>query len=505
MKDIMRLKYFAGGKWLDSEAAEHFKVHDPSTGEIIALAPACTKKEVEFAVASAQEAFFGWAETPVQRRIQVLYRLRSLIIERMDELAHILCRENGKAWDEARGDIQKVIEPIEFACGAPSLMLGEYMLNSSKGVDTMSYREPLGVFAGIAPFNFPGMIPMGWMMPLCIASGNTFVLKAASAAPMTSMRIAELLCDAGLPDGVVNIVTCGRETVDALIEHQDVKGISFVGSTRIGREIYAKAAKSGKRVQALCEAKNHALVLEDAALEQTARAIVNSAFGCAGERCMALPVAVAVEPIADELISLIIKYAKELRIGPAYDPETDLGPVISAERKQSILSWIEKGIAEGAVLVLDGRGAAVEGYENGYFIGPTIFDHVAPEMAIGREEIFGPVLLIKRVSGFEEGLSLMNLSPYANGSVIFTQSGYYGREFARRTHAGMVGVNVGIPVPTAIFPFSGHKSSFFGDLHVLGKDGIKFFTETKCVTSRWIKPGEKSAKVDTWEGTTQRV
>lgn len=500
MENIRKLQYFVGGKWLTSETSRYMDVYNPSTGEIIARTPGCTAAEVESAVAAAKAAFPLWSSTPVLKRVQILYKLRDLIIARLDELTELLCRENGKSWDEGRGDIMKVIEPIELACGAPTLLMGESLMDASSGVDTTLYREPLGVFVGMAPFNFPGMIPMGWMAPLCIATGNTFVLKAASLTPMTSMRIAELMQEAGLPDGVVNIVTCNRDAVNILLEHPDVKGVSFVGSTSVGRDIYSRAAKNGKRVQALCEAKNHALVLEDAILDQSARGIVNSSFGCAGERCMALPVVVVQESIADKLIALVAQYAGELRIGPAYEKTTDLGPVISAEHKKSVLAWIDKGIAEGAKLVLDGRNVQVPGHEKGFYIGPTILDQVKPGMSVGEIEIFGPVLCFKRVKNFEEGLALMNANPFANGSVIFTQSGYYSREFVRRTDGGMVGVNVGIPVPVGLFPFAGHKLSFFGDLHVLGKDGVKFFTETKCVTTRWFKPGEGAGKVDTWDG-----
>ena len=369
----------------------------------------------------------------------------------------------------------------------------------------MKNSEPsllVGVFAGIVPFNFPGMIPMGWMTPLCIAAGNTIVLKLASMTPMTAMRLAELLQEAGLPDGVVNLVTCSRNEAELLLTHPDIKGVTFVGSTSVGLHIYSTAAAHGKRVQALCEAKNHALVLDDAALERSARGIINSAFGCAGERCMALPVVVAQEGIADKLVSLLVQYAKELKIGPAYDKTSKLGPVVSAEHRASILNWIEKGIEEGAELVLDGRNPVVPGYENGFYVGPTIFDHVEPGMTVGDKEIFGPVLCIKRVKTFEEGLELMNTNPYANGSVIFTQSGYYAREFAKHTDGGMVGVNVGIPVPVGVFPFTGHKLSFFGDLHTLGKDGIRFYTETKAVTTRWFDEEEKKAtSVDTWDGS----
>jgi malonate-semialdehyde dehydrogenase (acetylating)/methylmalonate-semialdehyde dehydrogenase len=499
--EVKKLSYFVGGRWLNSASNRYMDVYNPSTGEIIAQTPACTAEEAASAVAAAKKAFPSWAATPILKRVQVLYKLRDLIIAHLDELTDILCHENGKSWNEGKGDLMKVLEPIEFACGAPSLIMGESLLDTSTDIDTTLYREPLGVFVGMAPFNFPGMIPMGWMAPLCIATGNTFVLKAASMTPMTSMRLAELMQKAELPDGVVNIITCNRDVVNILLDHPDVKGVSFVGSTTVGREVYRRAAASGKRVQALCEAKNHALVLEDAVLDQTARGIVNSAFGCAGERCMALPVVVVQESIADRLISLVTQYAQELKIGPAYEKSTDLGPLISAEHKKSVLAWIEKGLTEGAKIVLDGRTTIVKGYEKGFYIGPTILDHVKSGMAVGDSEIFGPVLCFKRAANFEEGLALMNGNPFANGSVIFTQSGYYSREFVRRTDGGMVGINVGIPVPVGLFPFSGHKLSFFGDLHVLGKDGIKFFTETKCVTTRWFKPGSASGKVDTWDGT----
>jgi malonate-semialdehyde dehydrogenase (acetylating)/methylmalonate-semialdehyde dehydrogenase len=345
------------------------------------------------------------------------------------------------------------------------------------------------------------MIPMGWIMPMCIATGNTLVLKAASMTPMTSMYLLDLLCEAGLPDGVVNLVTCSRQEAEILLKHPDVKGICFVGSTAVGLHIYKTAAEHGKRVQALCEAKNHALVMDDACLERSAKGIINSAFGCAGERCMALPVVVAQDSIADKLVSLLVKYARELKIGPAYDQSSELGPVVTEAHRQSILKWIETGIAEGAEIVLDGRKTTVQGYEKGFYLAPTIFDHVKEEMSIGREEIFGPVLCIKRVKTFEEGVALINKSPFANGAVIFTQSGYYSREFVLRIHGGMVGINVGIPVPICTFPFTGHKNSFFGDLHVLGKDSVRFFTESKTVTTRWFDDEEKKAeKVGTWEG-----
>ncbi|HOG00406.1 MAG: Methylmalonate semialdehyde dehydrogenase (acylating) [Firmicutes bacterium ADurb.Bin248] len=502
MSEIRKLKFFSGGKWLETESGAYMDVYDPSTGEVQARAPRCTRAEVEGAIRAAKEAFLPWAQTPVMKRVQVLYRFRDLVVAHMDELTELCAREHGKVWGEAQGDILKVKEPVELACGVPSLLMGESLMNTSAGYDTVLYREPVGVYAGIVPFNFPGMIPMGWMAPLCVACGNTLVIKAASMTPMTAMRLCELWQEAGLPDGVLNLVTCSRNEAELFLTHPDVAGVSFVGSTSVGLHVYSTAAAHGKRVQALCEAKNHGLVLEDAALSRTAAGIINSAFGCAGERCMALPVVAVQESVADELIQLLVEYAKNLKIGPAYDKTSELGPLVTAEHRASVVRWIDKGVAEGAKLVLDGRNAVVPGYENGFYLGPTIFDHVTEDMSVGRDEIFGPVLCVKRVKDFGEGLEVMNANPFANGSVVYTQSGHYAREFALRTHGGMVGVNVGIPVPVGIFPFSGHKNSFFGDLHALGKDGVRFYTETKCVTTTWFDEQERrKTRVDTWDGS----
>jgi len=502
MSEIKKLKFFANGQWHLSRANKYMDIFDPSTGEVIAQTPCCTNDEVNFAIESAKNAFPEWSQTPAFKRTQVLFNFRDLLIKNMDELTHIVAREHGKVWEEAKGDVLKVKEPIEFACGIPNLMMGESMMNTSTGYDTVLYYEPVGVFAGIAPFNFPGMIPMGWMASLCIATGNTMVIKAASMTPMTAYRMAELWKEAGLPDGVLNVVTCSRNEAEIFLKHPDIRGISFVGSTSVGLHIYSTAAANGKRVQALTEAKNHGLVLEDAALERSARGIINSSFGCAGERCMALPAIVVQENIADKFVALLVKYASELKMGPAYDKSSQLGPLVTDAHRQSVIKWIEKGVAEGARLVLDGRGKSVKGYEKGFYLGATIFDHVTPEMTIGNEEIFGPVLCIKRVKDFDEGLELMNQNRFANGSVIYTQSGYYSREFTRRTHGGMVGINVGIPVPVGTFPFTGHKDSFFGDLHALGKDGVRFYTETKAVTTTWFSEEEKKKnKVDTWDGS----
>lgn len=505
MSSPTRLKYCVNGEWRESRTEKYMPVTDSSTGEVMAEAPCCTEDEVNSAVEAAAAAFPEWSETPVTQRAQLMFRFKAVLEPHIDELALLVSKELGKNLDEARGDVLKAIEVVEVACALPITMQGDALMNVSKGIDTVMYREPIGVFAGIVPFNFPAMIPFGWMIPLCITSGNTFVLKAASQTPQTAMRMLELLQEAGLPKGVVNLVTTSRNEAQLLLRHPDVKGISYVGSSVVGRQIYAIAAANGKRVQVLGEAKNHGLVLEDANLEMAARYVINSGFGCAGMRCMALPVVVVVEAVADEFVSYLVEFARQRRVGCAYDPATELGPVVSAEHKQSIIQWIERGIEEGAKLLLDGRDVVVKGFEGGFFVGPTIFDHVKPGMKVGEEEIFGPVICVKRVKDFEEGLAIMNSNPFANGSCIFTESGHYAREFARRTHAGMVGINVGIPVPISVFPFSGHKASFYGDLHVMGRDGIAFYTESKCVTSRWLGKGVSATKVSTWEGTVARV
>lgn len=505
MSSVRRLKYSINGEWLDSTTEKYMPITNSSTGEVIAEAPCCTVEEVNSSVESAAAAFPDWADTPVSQRTQVMFRFKTRLEEHLDELTLSVSTELGKTLDEARGDVLKAIEVVELACAVPVTIQGRSLMNVSRGFDTVSYRQPLGVFAGIVPFNFPAMIPFGWMIPLCITTGNTFVLKAASQTPLTAIRMLELLYEAGLPEGVVNLVTTSRTEAGLLLEHPSVKGISYVGSSVVGRHIYATAAANRKRVQCLGEAKNHGLVLRDANLEMSAKMLINSTFGCAGMRCMALPVIVVEEEVADEFVSYLLKFAKERKVGCAYDPATELGPVVSAEHKKSVISWIEKGIEEGAKLILDGRDIVVPGFEGGFFIGPTVFDHVKPGMTVGESEIFGPVTCIKRVSDFEEGLALMNENPFGNGSCIFTESGHYAREFAKRTEAGMVGINVGIPVPVSVFPFCGHKESFYGDLHVMGTDGVAFYTETKAVTTRWLGKAKVTGRMSTWEGTIART
>jgi malonate-semialdehyde dehydrogenase (acetylating)/methylmalonate-semialdehyde dehydrogenase len=505
--EVKTLKLSINGEWRESATDKYMPVTNSSTGEVIANAPQATRAEVENAIETAHQAFLSWSEFTIQKRIQVIYRWRGLLEDHMEELAVITSTELGKNLDEARGEIVKIIEACETAMATPMLMKGESLMNVAAGHDTVSYREPLGVFAGIAPFNFPAMIPFGWMVPLCIATGNTIVIKAASLVPMSSMRLLELLYEAGLPKGVVNLVTCGRNEAEIMMTHPLVRGVCFVGSTSVGKHVYSVAAAHGKRVQAQTEAKNHAIVLEDASLERAAAGIINSTFGCAGMRCMALPVIAVQNSIADEFIGYLKKFAEEIVVGCSYDPKTELGPVVSEDHKGFVTGWIEKSIEEGAELVLDGRKPTLPTeFASGHFLGPTIFDNVTPDMSCGWEEVFGPVTFIKRFDTFEDAITLANTSRFANGSCIFTESGYYSREFAKRTHAGMVGINVGIPVPVSYFPFSGHKDSFFGESHTLGADGVRFFTETKCVTSRWFTEADKQQrKVSTWEGTVDRT
>ncbi len=480
-------------------------ITDSSTGEVIAEVPCCTPSEVEDAIASAQTAFESWSRLSQATRLQYLFKWRDILYAHKEELSVLCAKELGKNINEARGDVQKAIEPTEAACAMPSLIQGDASLQVTDGYDTSSYRVPLGVCAGIVPMNFPAMIPWGWMVPLAIVTGNTFVLKANSQTPLTSMRMLELFYEEGdFPKGVVNLVTCSRVEAEILLTDPRVKAVTFVGTTKVGKHVYSVAAAHGKRVQAQTEAKNHALVLEDCNLEATVNAVVNSTYGCAGMRCMALPVVVVQESIADEFVSLLKEKAKGLKIGCAYHEDTNLGPVVSAQHKEKVIGWIKKGIEEGAKLVLDGRNTVVKGYENGFFLGPTILDHVTPEMSVGQEEIFGPVTCIKRVKDYDEGIAVMNASRFANGASIFTQSGYYSRKFVTDTDGGMVGVNVGIPVPSAYFPFSGNKDSFFADLHVLGKDGYHFFTRAKTVTYHWFNDESAQRTVRTWEGSTEQ-
>jgi malonate-semialdehyde dehydrogenase (acetylating) / methylmalonate-semialdehyde dehydrogenase len=483
-----KLKNYIGGAWVESQTDRYEDVPNPATGERLGQVPLSTKNEVDAAVQAALRAFPEWSQTPVVERARVMFRFQQLLIEYQDELARMITIENGKNLAEAQAEVLRGIEMVEFAAGMPTLMMGESLPNIARDIDCEVRRFPLGVVAGIAPFNFPLMVPM-WMYPIAITAGNTFVLKPSERTPLSSIRAAELLKEAGLPDGVFNIVNGAHDVVNGLLEHPDVKAISFVGSQPVAEYIYKTAATYGKRVQALAGAKNHHLVMPDADLRRAAKTIVSSAFGCAGERCMAASVVVAVESVADELIQMLIEESNLLKMGNGLEEGVDLGPVIRSSHLERVHDYIERGIQAGASLVRDGRQDAME-YEAGYFLGPTIFDRANPEMVIVRDEIFAPVLSVIRVADFEEGLMTISKSRYGNGACIYTANGRWGREFVQRVEAGMVGVNVGVPAPMGFFAFTGWKQSFYGDLHANGKDGVDFYTKKKTVTSRWFDDGD---------------
>lgn len=496
---IKKLKYFSGNEWIESTSGESIPLFNPSLGQQIAEAPCLTAAELDAVIESAAAAFSSWSATPAPSRVQHLFRFKHLLEQHRDELACLVATEMGKTLAEAAGELDRGIEIVEYACGIPSHLMGETLENVSRDVDVTTWRVPIGAFAGIVPFNFPLMIPL-WMMPVAVACGNTFILKAANQVPQSAMRLMDLVKDSGFPPGVVNLVTCSNDAASRLIEHPDVRGVSFVGSTRVAQKVYQTAAQHGKRVQALAQAKNHCLVLPDCALDRTVQAIVNAAFGCCGQRCMALPVVVAHQAIADELVARIVSAASSIRVGNALDPETQMGPLVTKEHLARVTAYIQKGVEEGASLLLDGRNPRVSAHPEGFYLGPTVFDQVTSGMVIGREEIFGPVLCIRRAEDFEEGMSIINSSEFGNGASIFTSSGYHAREFSHRVQAGMVGINVAIPVPVGYFSFTGWKKSFFGDLHSHGRDGVLFYTEKKSVTQRWFEDKDhRAAQIGTWD------
>lgn len=478
-----RLRNYIGGQWVDASGEGSEPLYNPATGEVIAAVPLSDASDVERAVQAAAAAFDAWRETPVTRRARVMFRYKQLLEEHKEELAAVITREHGKTLAEARAELERGIEVVEFATGMPTLLMGKTLEQVGNGVDVDMYRQPLGVCVGICPYNFPGMIPM-WMFPLAIACGNTFVLKPSERTPLTAMRLGELLMEAGLPEGVFNIVHGGRETVEALIAHKDVQAVSFVGSQAVAAAVYRSAAAHGKRVQALAGAKNHMIVLPDADLDFTVEAIVGSAFGSAGQRCMAGSVLVAQQDVADRLLERLVARSERLQIGSGDVPGVEMGPLIRDEHRERVKSYIELGESEGAQLIVDGRKASLP--DRGFFLGPTIFTGVDPDMRIAREEIFGPVLSTVRVKDVEEGIELINRSEYGNGAVLFTRSGAAARAFRRHAKAGMLGINIGVPAPVAVFPFAGWRGSFYGDLHANGEDGINFYTERKVVTSRWV-------------------
>ena len=478
------IRQYIGGRWQASRSQRVDPIPDPATGETLGWMPHSTPAEVDAAIEAARQAFPQWRATPVVERARVMFRYKDLLERHFDELARLVTRENGKTLDEARGEIRRGIEVVEFACGAPTLMLGEFSEDVARGIDSELVREPIGVVAGICPFNFPAMIPL-WMFPIALACGNTFVLKPSDRTPLSSVRLVELLEQAGLPPGVLNVVYGAKEVVDQLIDSPDVRAISFVGSYPVAKYVYERGCARGKRVQAMAGAKNHLIVMPDADLEQAASAIMSSAFGNAGERCLAGSVVVAVGEIAEPLVQRLAQLARELQVGDGESASTAMGPLIRPQHRDRVVSYIEKGQAEGAQLVLDGRQHPHMPRDKGFFLGPTIFDHVRPEMTIAQEEIFGPVLSVIRVKDLDEALAVVNRSAYGNAASIFTRSGAAARKFRYHVQAGMLGVNVGVAAPMAWFPFSGWKNSFFGDLHATGKDAVRFYTEVKMVISRW--------------------
>ncbi|WP_156855269.1 CoA-acylating methylmalonate-semialdehyde dehydrogenase [Oceanobacillus sp. AG] len=478
------LKNYIGGKWVEANTDKSEPVYNPATGEVIAHVPISSIEDVEHAVETANEAFQEWKELAVPRRARILFKYQQLLVDNWDELARLITIENGKNFEEAQGEVQRGIENVEFAAGAPSLMMGDSLPSIATGLESGVYRYPIGVIGGITPFNFPMMVP-AWMFPMAIATGNTFVLKPSERTPLLANRLAELLEEAGLPAGVFNIVHGAHDVVNGLIDHEKVAAISFVGSQPVAEYVYKRGTDKLKRVQALAGAKNHSIVLGDANLENAATQILNAAFGSAGERCMAASVVAVEESVADEFIALLKQKADDVQIGNGLDEGIFLGPVIREQHKERTLSYIEKGEKEGAKLVRDGRkDEAVK--EAGYFVGPTIFDNVTPNMKIWQDEIFAPVLSISRVKDLDEAVELSNKSRFANGACIFTKDGRSVRQFRETIDAGMLGVNIGVPAPMAFFPFSGWKDSFYGDLHANGKDGLNFYTRKKVMTTRWV-------------------
>ena len=471
-----------GAEWETPASETVDEIPDPGTGRTIARLPYSTMEEIDRAVAAARAALPEWSDTPAPQRAQVMFRLKALMEERLEDLAQLVTLENGKTLAEARGEVRRGIEVVDFACSAPTILMGSSLDQIAPGIDEEIGRFPVGVVAGITPFNFPVMVPM-WMIPVALVCGNTFVLKPSQRTPLSGVRLGELLLEAGLPAGVFNVVHGANDAVNKLLAHPDIAAVSFVGSAGVARYIYETAAAHGKRVQALGGAKNHMLIMDDADLEQSIPALIASAFGSAGQRCLAGSVALGVGSVGDEMVRRLVDQAEALHLGPGRDPETDMGPVIRDERRTELLGYIDEAAGQGARLVTDGRGA---GPADGFFLGPTIFDNVTPDMRIWRDELFGPVLSVMRASDIDEALTLLNASTYGNMASIFTSSGKNAREFRRRAEAGMLGVNIGVAAPMAFFPFGGWKQSFYGDLHATGMDSVHFYTSTKVTVSRWF-------------------
>ena len=478
------IKHFVGGKVISGNSKRKGKIFNPATGEQDSEVILASKADLDGAVEIAQKAFQTWSLNPPLQRARIMFKFKELIEKNFDELAKLIVSEHGKVYEDAKGSLIRGLEVVEFACGIPHLLKGEFSENVGTNVDSYSMRQPLGVAAGITPFNFPAMVPM-WMFPLAIACGNSFILKPSEKDPSCPMKLAELLHEAGLPEGVFNVVNGDKEVVDAILTNQNIKSVSFVGSTPIAKYIYENAAKNEKRVQALGGAKNHLVVMPDCDLDGAVNGLMGAAYGSAGERCMAQSVAVAVGDVGDELVSRLSKKAEALKIGPGMDKSSEMGPLVTKEHLEKVKGYVDLGVKEGAKLVLDGRNLKLQGYENGFYIGGCLFDHVTTDMRIYKEEIFGPVLSVVRVKTFEEATKMINEHEYGNGVSIYTRDGDAGRTFASKIQVGMVGINVPIPVPMAFHSFGGWKRSLFGDSGTHGMEGVKFYTKLKTITSRW--------------------
>lgn len=478
------IDHYIAGKRVAGSSLQKAPVYNPATGQVSGEVRLADPSDVNAAVAAAQAALPEWGDASPLRRARVMFKFKELLEANQQKLAEVITSEHGKVVSDAFGEVQRGLEVVEFACGIPQVLKGEYTEQVARGVDSYSMRQPLGVVAGITPFNFPAMVPM-WMFPVAIACGNPFILKPSERDPSASLMMADLLKEAGLPDGVFNVLHGDKTAVDGLLTHPDVKAVSFVGSTPIAQYIYETGAKQGKRVQALGGAKNHMVVMPDADLDQTVDALMGAAYGSAGERCMAISVAVAVGAVADPLVARLKERLKTLKVGPGIDPSAEMGPLVTGAHRDKVKGYVDVGVGEGASLVLDGRGLKVAGHEEGFFLGACLFDRVTPEMTIYREELFGPVLCVVRVPDFESAVALVNGHAYGNGTAIFTRDGDAAREFVRRIQVGMVGVNVPIPVPMAFHSFGGWKASLFGDHHMHGPEGVRFYTRLKTVTSRW--------------------
>jgi malonate-semialdehyde dehydrogenase (acetylating)/methylmalonate-semialdehyde dehydrogenase len=492
-QNALTIPHWINGEPYSSPQGPTGEVFNPATGDVSRLVALGDEHVVARAIACAKDASERWSDTPALRRARILVRFCDLLTQRRDELACMISSEHGKVFSDAQGEVMRGIEVVEFACGIPELLKSDYTDQVANGIDNWTMRQPLGVTAGITPFNFPCMVPC-WMFPMAIAAGNTFILKPSERDPSASIFMAELFREAGLPNGVFNVVQGGKAAVDALLAHDDVKAVSFVGSTPIARYIYERGAQAGKRVQALGGAKNHLVVMPDADLNQAVDGLVGAAYGSAGERCMAISVAVLVGDIGDEVVRRLAERAKALVIGSGVEPGVEMGPVINAQALKRIEDYIDSGVAEGATLVADGRGQRLAALPNGFFTGGTLFDHVTPKMRIYLEEIFGPVLACVRVRNFAEAVALINAHQFGNGVACYTRDGHTAREFARRIEVGMVGINVPIPVPMAWHGFGGWKNSLFGDTHAYGKEGIRFYTRQKSIMQRWPESTPKGAE-----------